>query len=105
MAIGKKTGGKDWVVGQSGNPNGRPPKEQALTDLLKEKANKDELVKRLLVMAKKDLTALKYVFDRIDGKPRETLETIIETPRVIGYYPSQSTDTEDTDTDTESEEI
>lgn len=25
MVQGRKTGGKDWVKGQSGNPNGRPP--------------------------------------------------------------------------------
>jgi len=93
-----------FIKGESGNPNGAPKKEQALTELLKEKANKDELVKRLLVMAKKDLAALKYVFDRIDGKPRETLETIIETPRVVGYYP-RGTNRQNTDTDRESEEI
>ena len=109
MAKGKKTGGKDWEPGQSGNPGGRPPKEQALTDLLKQKADKERLSALLLEMAYKgDLQALKYVYDRIDGKPRETLETIIETPRTVGYYPSdftQSTDTEDTEANTESEEV
>lgn len=25
MAIGKKTGGRDWLPGESGNPNGRKP--------------------------------------------------------------------------------
>ena len=104
MAIGKKTGGRDWIAGQSGNPGGRPPKEQALTDLLKEKADKNELVDRLLEWSKEDSTILRYIFDRIDGKPRETLETIREVPRIVGYYP-RGTNRQDTDADRESEEI
>ncbi len=36
MARGKKTGGRNWKPGQSGNPNGRPKKGDTLTDLLRE---------------------------------------------------------------------
>lgn len=33
MPKGKKVGGKDWVPGQSGNPNGRPPLPKELKEL------------------------------------------------------------------------
>jgi len=88
-------GNPNWKKGVSANPDGRPPKEQALTDLLKEKADKNELVDRLLEWSKKDSTILRYVFDRIDGKPRETVKTIIETPSVVWY------DKENDETDSE----
>ena len=54
--------------------NGRPPKEQALTDVLRSKIDKDAVAEKLIEMAmvKGDISALKYVFDRVDGKPTET---------------------------------
>ena len=87
--------------GESGNPNGRPKKGQTLTDALEEEFTKEELAAHLRVLVEKnDLNAIKYVYDRVEGKPRERVETIIETPRTVGYYP-QSTDTEDTEANTE----
>ena len=61
--------------GQSGNPAGRPPKGQALTDVLREKIDKEEIANKLYEMAMGgDMVALKYIYDRIDGKPRESVE-------------------------------
>jgi hypothetical protein len=68
---------------QNINRAGRPKKGQALTDLLrKELSHKDGdtpgktvIVKKLYELAKGgDVTALKYIFDRIDGKPTETVK-------------------------------
>lgn len=88
------------------NRNGAPKKEDSYTQALREKLEPEELAEKLKWHIEQgSLAALKYAIDRFDGKPRETLETIIETPRVIGYYPTQSTDTEDSETDTESEEV
>jgi len=72
--------------GQSGNPQGRPKKGETLTDLLREKieapktakekhTRKELIIERLITLAEGgDLAALKYVFDRIDGRPKESIE-------------------------------
>jgi len=92
------------------NKNGRPKKGHTLTDILEKelsvkksdgkikKPQKELVVKSLLQLAidkyiecpscKKrfryggDLGALKYIFDRIDGKPIEHIKEEAE----IGYY-------------------
>jgi hypothetical protein len=82
--------------GQTNNPHGRPRKNQSLTELLERYGNKkinapsypeihglkvkDALVKRLCQLAiyDKDLPSIKYIFDRIDGKPIQTLKTDID---------------------------
>ena len=89
----------NWVKGVSGNPNGRPKKGKSLTEAIERGIPYDLVVKKLkeLVMAG-DVAAIKYVCDRVDGRPRETLETIIETPKVIWY---DETDTEDKAAETE----
>jgi len=70
--------------GRSGNPRGRPRKNESLTDLLREKietpakekiTRKEKIVEKLIAMAEGgDLAALRYVFDRCDGRPMQTLE-------------------------------
>lgn len=71
-----------WKKGQSGNPNGRPKKGEAMTDLLKFKLEtgktKEQVVQRLIDIAmSEDLSiafqAIRYIFDRTDGKPVETV--------------------------------
>jgi hypothetical protein len=75
------------------NRNGRPRKGKTLTDLL-EKAGKDKgedgqtnksrLAQELWIMAmtrtkdQTQLAAIKYIFDRIDGKPIETIRQQFE---------------------------
>lgn len=69
--------------GRSGNPAGRPKKGQALTELLREKleetpggtlTRKEKIVEKLIKLAEGgNLLAAKYIFDRIDGRPIESL--------------------------------
>ena len=66
------------------NRAGRPPKGQALTDILNGKLDMDHkpgktkreaVAEKLIELALKgDMAALRYIFDRCDGKPRESLE-------------------------------
>ena len=72
--------------GKSGNPRGRPRKGESLTDLLREKLEttkttrdkqprKEKIAEKLIALAESgDLGALRYIFDRIDGRPKETVE-------------------------------
>lgn len=82
MARGKFTGGKHWVKGQSGNPNGRPKKGKSMTELLEAygKTKDGELTKRQKLIQKLyelafdgNIYAIKYIMDRIDGKPHESI--------------------------------
>jgi len=71
-------------TGEVRNPNGRPKKGETLTDILKLKADcieeteklpiKDVIAKKLLDLAiKGDMAAIKYVYDRIDGTPIQSV--------------------------------
>lgn len=65
----------NWVKGVSGNPKGRPPKEHSLTDALRRIVNKDELGRQLWALAQTgDMAAIKYVYDRIDGQPKQSVD-------------------------------
>ncbi len=74
-----------FVPGESGNPDGRPPKEESLTEILRSKIDKDAIAEKLIqiAMEKEDLAALKYIYDRIDGKPKEKHEVEGTMPTVI----------------------
>ena len=66
-----------YVAGQSGNPNGRPKKGTALTDRLRVKMAKraDELAETLIGKALGgDMQAIKEIFDRMEGKPAQSME-------------------------------
>ena len=66
------------------NRNGRPKKGAALTDLLDDKLDlihkagkikREAIAEKIIELALNgDLTALKYIFDRVDGRPKETVE-------------------------------
>ena len=64
-----------FLPGSVGNPKGRPKLGEALTDVLRERIDKQEIADKLLAMAREgNVTALKYVFDRIDGMPSQHIE-------------------------------
>ena len=76
-----------WKPGQSGNVNGRPPKHECFTSLLKEEINKidpkdkegrtwmEVIVDATLRLAiKGNPTALKEVWQRVDGKPPQAVD-------------------------------
>ena len=118
MAKGKKTGGRDWKKGESGNPNGAPRKENSLNNLLRERledidpdqerSNKDIIADALVALAKTgNLAAIERVWDRIEGKPHQSMDVTsnIRYPEVVGMYPEDydRTSTEDSRTNQESE--
>jgi hypothetical protein len=81
------TGGRDargrWIGGISANPGGRPKKADCLTDLLRKRPIKvkRQLAAKLWEMALGgNLEAIKYLMDRLEGKPTVTLEHQGEGP-------------------------
>jgi len=61
--------------GQIANPNGRPKKGFALSELLRSKMDKDKIVAKLLEKAYEgEDSALKEVFDRVEGKATQRHE-------------------------------
>ena len=74
--------------GHVANPHGRPKKEYCLTDILKEQGDtkdvnteegkisrKQAISTKLWAMAMDgDVSCLKYLFDRIDGRPKESID-------------------------------
>ncbi len=79
-----------WKPGQSGNPNGRPPKDRSISEILEKYGDieddegltkKEKLIKMMweLAIQDKDMPAAKYILDRILGKPTETIKQEIRT--------------------------
>jgi len=71
--------------GQSGNPAGRPKKGRALSEALEsalDKKGKGGKLKRTLLadtlldlaITERNIAAIKYIYDRIDGRPTENIE-------------------------------
>jgi hypothetical protein len=67
------------------NRNGRPRKGQSLTEALEKelrkkratgKTGKAELARTLVDLAinDRDVAAIRYIYDRVDGRPKETVE-------------------------------
>jgi hypothetical protein len=84
---GKKGPGRPFRKGESGNPRGRPPKGETLTDVLKSvmgEEGKLAVAKKLLDMAlgsgrrKSYFPALKYLIDRYDGEPIKAIQATVE---------------------------
>ena len=74
-----------WKKGESGNPNGRPPVKDSLNNLLRERledidpdtelSNKEIVANELLRLGKAgNLSAIQYIFDRVDGKPTQMID-------------------------------
>ncbi|GMO64025.1 MAG: hypothetical protein Ta2A_11530 [Treponemataceae bacterium] len=57
------------------NRNGRPPKGTSLAETLRERVDHIKLADSLLSLAYDgDVAALKAVYDRIEGRPHESIE-------------------------------
>jgi hypothetical protein len=81
--------------GKSGNPKGRPKKGETLTEILEEyldtkekvkdkKTRKQKLIEKAVALAMKgDLTALKYVWNRLDGLPTQSIEANIKNTIIV----------------------
>ncbi|MDR2020663.1 MAG: DUF5681 domain-containing protein [Treponema sp.] len=81
--------------GRTNNPHGRPRKNSTLTEALRryvldkkkltipgltDENARDALVRKLYTMAVYgDLAAIKYIFDRLEGKPIETVRASLES--------------------------
>jgi len=92
----------NWKPGVSGNPNGRPKKGETFTDILNAEYDKRTLLDKMWSRAIEDddFQAMKYLMDRWDGMPKQSLEaTYRELPSVIRF--TNQDDTEDTEADTE----
>lgn len=91
-----------WVKGQSGNPAGR--KGKSLTDELRTllskkgpdgKRHRDEIAAALVREAKAgNVKAIAYIYDRLDGKPIERVEALIDDV-TVREFPSDWSIVED----------
>jgi hypothetical protein len=75
--------GHQFKPGQSGNPKGRPPirgllvhLKNRLGEVTKGESTMEEIIVLQLVQmaAKGDLLAIREIFDRMEGKPRQALD-------------------------------
>lgn len=72
-----------WLPGESGNPRGRPIEPDGLTEMLMyrlRKAGAKALADKLIGIALNgtgatQLAAIQYIYDRIEGKPRQAVLT------------------------------
>ena len=75
-----------WEKGQSGNPKGRAPKGQTITDLLRQELDRQKFVEALLELCyAKDLAAIKLVINYVDGLPVQPVEENSEVKVTVVY--------------------
>ena len=76
----EKNIGHRWQPGESGNPNGRPRKGFAMTDIMRQMLDENgniskAIMSKLLQMAASgDMAAIREVLDRLEGKPLQSTD-------------------------------
>lgn len=87
--------------GRTNNPNGRPPVKNSISDILREaleqvgpdgKSHKQAIADRLIDIGRngedKDAVgAVKYIFDRLDGSPKQTIDAEVTDKRPVSFDP------------------
>lgn len=69
-----------WKPGESGNPNGRPPKGHSITDTIRAMMDEKPEIKKALgakilqSAADGDITAMKLIWNYLDGMPTQKQE-------------------------------
>ena len=63
-----------FLPGSRANPNGRPTK-RSLVEALRDLTDPDEQARELIKRSKKSDTVLMYLFDRLEGRPKQSTET------------------------------
>ena len=88
-----------FAKGTSGNPRGRPPKGQSITEMIRSKLDRDRFVSTLLTLAYGgDLTAIKLVLNYVDGLPTQVIEQQGDL-RISVEYQDLELDNDDDDAD------
>ncbi len=92
--MGVNTGDNFSTRPENINLKGRPPKEHSLTDLLKEtlnqpyndegKTKKQQVIDKMFEIAveNEDVQMMKYLIDRVDGKPLQTIQANVTRPEI-----------------------
>ena len=74
---GRTEGDTRWQKGQTGNRKGRPVEPDGLTDMLLyrlKKSGSRRIADKLIQLAEAgNLQAIQYIYDRIEGKPRQSV--------------------------------
>jgi len=89
-----------WRPGESGNPSGRPKDSVSLVTTLKQQLREHpelatDIIQALITKGKsQDVSAIKEMFDRIDGKVVETHRIEGEIPVVLKFMPARELLTE-----------
>lgn len=96
-----------WKPGQTGNPHGRPLKEHSITATIKAMMDEKPEIKKALgakifeMALKGDITAIKTLWNYIDGMPQQDLKVqgsvIINMDELIGLS-KPTAETADSDT-------